>query len=46
MYIANGEHKKVDKGWGWEIWIVNKSEYCGKLLHMNEGLKTAYNRGR
>lgn len=20
------------KGWGWERWIVNKPEYCGKLL--------------
>ena len=24
--------KHVDKGWGWERWIVNKEEYCGKLL--------------
>lgn len=22
------------KGWGWERWIVNKPEYCGKLLYM------------
>jgi len=22
----------VPKGWGWESWIVNKKEYCGKLL--------------
>jgi len=22
----------VDKGWGWEKWIVNCEEYCGKLL--------------
>ena len=22
----------VDKGWGWERWIVNCEEYCGKLL--------------
>ena len=24
--------KYVEKGWGWEKWIVNSSEYCGKLL--------------
>ncbi len=22
----------VDKGWGWEKWICNGPEYCGKLL--------------
>mgnify|MGYP003123341730 CR=1 FL=1 len=22
----------VPKGWGYEKWIVNKEEYCGKLL--------------
>jgi quercetin dioxygenase-like cupin family protein len=22
----------VQKGWGYEKWLVNKSEYCGKLL--------------
>lgn len=24
--------KIVEKGWGYEKWIVNKPEYCGKLL--------------
>tara|TARA_B100000073_G_scaffold346156_1_gene356884 strand:+ start:891 stop:1250 length:360 start_codon:yes stop_codon:yes gene_type:complete len=24
--------KYVSKGWGYEKWIVNKEEYCGKLL--------------
>jgi mannose-6-phosphate isomerase-like protein (cupin superfamily) len=23
----------VSKGWGFEKWIVNKPEYCGKLLY-------------
>ena len=23
----------VDKGWGWERWICNGPEYCGKLLY-------------
>ena len=22
--------KYVEKGWGYEKWIVNKEEYCGK----------------
>ena len=29
--------KFVKKGWGSELWIVNKPEYCGKLLIMNKG---------
>ena len=29
--------KTVNKGWGYEKWIVNKSEYCGKLLFFNDG---------
>lgn len=27
------EIKFVPKGWGFEKWIVNKPEYCGKLLY-------------
>ena len=27
------------KGWGYEKWIVNKEDYCGKLLHMIKGKK-------
>tara|TARA_Y100000592_G_C5361940_1_gene264112 strand:+ start:379 stop:726 length:348 start_codon:yes stop_codon:yes gene_type:complete len=26
--------KFVPKGWGFEKWIVNCDEYCGKLLYM------------
>lgn len=26
----------VPKGWGWERWIVNKPEYCGKLLYITK----------
>ena len=29
--------KHVKKGWGWERWIVNNEEYCGKLLFFNKG---------
>ena len=27
----------VPKGWGWENWIVNKKEYCGKILFVKRG---------
>jgi len=29
----------VPKGWGFEKWIVNKKEYCGKLLYFVKGKK-------
>ena len=29
--------KFVPKGWGFEKWIVNWEEYCGKLLFFNKG---------
>jgi quercetin dioxygenase-like cupin family protein len=32
----------VDKGWGWERWIVNKEEYCGKLLFFEEGKRCSF----
>ena len=32
------EHlKRVEKSWGYEIWIVNKREYCGKILFFKKG---------
>ena len=34
--------KFVKKGWGYELWIVNKPEYCGKLLFFNEGKKCSW----
>tara|TARA_Y100000034_G_scaffold124273_1_gene172214 strand:- start:1048 stop:1509 length:462 start_codon:yes stop_codon:yes gene_type:complete len=27
----------VSKGWGYEDWIVNKEEYCGKVLFFKKG---------
>ncbi len=33
--------KHVDKGWGYEKWIVNK-EYCGKLLYFNKGKRCSW----
>jgi quercetin dioxygenase-like cupin family protein len=31
------EIKFVPKGWGFEKWIVNCDEYCGKLLYFAKG---------
>jgi quercetin dioxygenase-like cupin family protein len=31
--------KKVEKGWGYELWIHNDEKYCGKLLFFNAGKK-------
>ena len=25
------------KGWGYEDWIANSKDYCGKVLHFNKG---------
>lgn len=33
------KHHYVEKGWGSEEWIVNKSQYCGKLLKFNKDKK-------
>ncbi|QKF93886.1 cupin 2 protein [Fadolivirus algeromassiliense] len=30
---------KIQKGWGYEIWMVNNNKYCGKILHFNENSK-------
>jgi mannose-6-phosphate isomerase-like protein (cupin superfamily) len=32
----------VPKGWGHEKWIVNRDDYCGKLLFMNKGKKLSW----
>lgn len=34
--------KIVHKGWGYEKWIVNKPEYCGKLLFFNKGKRCSW----
>ena len=36
------EMKFVKKGWGHEIWIVNKSEYCGKLLFFEKDKRCSW----
>ena len=34
--------KHVPKGWGWERWVVNNEEYCGKLLFFNKGKRCSW----
>ncbi len=34
--------KYVKKGWGYEKWIVNKEQYCGKLLFFKKGKKCSW----
>tara|TARA_A100001515_G_scaffold137310_1_gene129794 strand:+ start:4322 stop:4663 length:342 start_codon:yes stop_codon:yes gene_type:complete len=34
--------KIVPKGWGYEKWIVNKPQYCGKLLYFEKGKKCSW----
>jgi quercetin dioxygenase-like cupin family protein len=31
------KHKLVPKGWGYEKWIVNNDQYCGKILFIAAG---------
>ena len=32
----------VEKGWGYEKWIVNTPEYCGKILHVKRGKRCSW----
>lgn len=34
--------KRVPKGWGYEDWIVNCEQYCGKLLYFYAGKKCSW----
>jgi quercetin dioxygenase-like cupin family protein len=34
--------KHVPKGWGYERWIVNCEEYCGKLLYFEKGKRCSW----
>tara|TARA_R100000008_G_scaffold85479_1_gene75541 strand:+ start:107 stop:469 length:363 start_codon:yes stop_codon:yes gene_type:complete len=42
MATHNIKFKFVNKGWGHEKWIVNKKEYCGKLLFFKEGKRCSW----
>ncbi len=41
MSDADGIHF-VPKGWGFEKWIVNCEEYCGKLLYFVKGKRCSW----
>lgn len=34
--------KEVEKVWGQEIWLVNRAEYCAKLLILNRNAESSY----
>ena len=38
----NKDRTFVSKGWGYEDWIVNKEEYCGKLLFIKKGKRCSW----
>ena len=40
--MSSSEIKIVPKGWGYEKWICNTEEYCGKLLHIVKGKKCSW----
>lgn len=42
LLTTKDSSKIVPKGWGHEVWIVNKSEYCGKLLFLKEGKRCSW----
>jgi len=42
LLTTKSSSKIVPKGWGHEVWIVNKEEYCGKLLFMKEGKRCSW----
>jgi len=42
LNLMNSSLKFVSKGWGFEKWIVNNEEYCGKLLYIAKGKKCSW----
>ena len=40
--MSSSEIKIVPKGWGYEKWICNTEEYCGKLLHIIKGKQCSW----
>ena len=39
LELNNSLMRKVEKGWGYELWIHNDKDYCGKLLFFKKGKK-------
>ena len=42
LFDPNDVPKTVTKGWGSELWIVNISEYCAKILKFNAGKRMSW----
>ena len=42
IHMNSSEINFVPKGWGFEKWIVNTEEYCGKLLYFVKGKKCSW----
>ena len=40
--MTSSEIKYVKKGWGFEKWIANSPEYCGKLLFIRESKRCSW----
>ena len=40
--MSSSKFKIVPKGWGYEKWICNTEEYCGKLLHIIKGKQCSW----
>jgi quercetin dioxygenase-like cupin family protein len=41
-FKSHNSMKFVPKGWGFEKWIVNNEEYCGKLLYFVKGKRCSW----
>ena len=40
--MPSSKIKYVEKGWGYEKWIVNNPEYCGKILFFEKGKRCSW----
>jgi hypothetical protein len=38
----NRTHTFIPKGWGYELWITNNHNYCGKILKIMKGKKLSW----
>ena len=36
--------RRVDKTWGYELWLVNTDKYCAKFLHLAPGYQCSLHR--
>jgi mannose-6-phosphate isomerase-like protein (cupin superfamily) len=36
---TKNQTKIINKGWGYELWMINHNQYCGKILHFNPNSK-------